>query len=93
MRKITKTEFLKILQEDLEREHGIKMTLAELKVILDSILKLIAAVTKTYGEVAFREFGTFRRIRRKYRIGENEGIATQILFRPGKKFRNDEPDF
>jgi hypothetical protein len=31
-------------------------------------------------------------IRRRYRTKKKEGTATQILFRPGKKFKGDKGD-
>jgi len=84
--KTTKAELIKELQERLRAEE-IRLTRKEVKIILNKALTLIMEKVSETREVSLRDFGTFRKVVRRYRIREREGKTVTVKFTPGKGFR------
>ena len=66
---------------------GVKIQVKLLNRIVNGLFQEIAAATCKEGEVGIRDFGTFRRVERSYRIGGREGRTAVIRFKPGKGFK------
>ncbi len=84
---VTKTELIKELQQTL-KERGINLTREEVKTIIEELLFLIEYKVMTDGAVSFRDFGTFRKISRSYRLPKGKsGHVFSVVFTAGKGFK------
>ena len=84
--KMTKNNIIRNLQAKLEEE-GIKLTQKEIRTIVNTLFKEIMEYTNTMNEVQIRDFGTFRKVAREYKIGGKEGKTYVIRFSPSKIFK------
>ena len=83
-----KNDLVRILKEKLHKEN-IGLNLATTKKVVNLFLKTIQEAVAKDGEVYIRDFGTFRKVVRNYRIGERKGKVVTVIFKVGKGFKRE----